>query len=163
MKMKFYGNRGLKNCLSEYKGSSLGCKLERLRYELTLAWERAWYGYSRSDIFNLNSHVSDQLVAMLRTFKDNPIFVLMDLDTTKGIIKELSDEEADVIYSRMIKCIEHGSDADLCYKELYGVFPHEDGYDKTFIEKYRATEDLRKTYKHEAFELLEKYWDQLWY
>ena len=160
MKMKFYGNRGLKNCLSEYKGASFGCKLQRLRYELTLAWERAWYGYSRSDIWNLNDHMAEQIAAMLRTFKDDPPFVLMDLDT----MKEISAEEADKIYSRMIKCIEYGSDEDLCYEELYGISPYDDNvHGKKLMEKYKATAELRKTYKHEAFELLEKYWDQLWY
>ena len=159
MKMKFYGNMGLRSWWSNCEGASLGWKLERLWYELQLAWERAWYGYSRSDIWNLNDHMSEQLAAMLRTFKDDPPFVLMDLDT----MTELSAEEADKIYSRMIKCIEHGSDADLCYKELYGTSSYDDVHDKDWMTKYKAADELQKAYKHEAFELLEKYWWQLWY
>lgn len=159
--MKYYGDRGLRSWWSKYKGASFMYKLERLRYELHLAWERAWYGYSWSDIWNLDTNMAEQMSSMLKSFKDDPIFILIDPDTGA----ELSKEEADKIYSRIVKCIEYGDDEDLCYKELYGISQYEDTEleRKDFIERYLSADELRKTYKHEAFELLDKYWDQLWY
>lgn len=154
--MNFYGNRGLKNCMSKYKGASLIHKLEWLLYEIRLAWQRAWYGYSTSDILNFDQNMSEQLAAMLRTFKENPPFVLINEDTNEF----MSDEDAEKLYSRIIKCIEYGNDDELCYEELYSISYYDDDFDANKIVK---AYELMLEYKKEAFELLEKYWYQLWY
>ena len=154
--MKFYGNRGLKNCMSKYNGACLRVKMEMLLCEIRLAWQRAWYGYSSSDIWNFDTNISEQIAAMLKTFKENPPFILRNEDTNEF----MSDEEAENLYSRIIKCIEYGNDEDLCYKELYVVSCYDDDFD---VSKQMEAYELMRKYKKEAFELLEKYWYQLWY
>ena len=154
--MKFYGNRGLRSWPSKYKDISIRWKLHMLRYELKLAWQRAWYGYSSDDIWEFHNNMSNQMAAMLRTFKEGSPFILTDADTDQ----ELSKEDADKIYSRMIKCLEYGVNEDLCYKELYGVESWKDDFNS---EKYTAAWDLMEKYKDEAFELLRKYWYRIWW
>ena len=70
----------------------------------------------------------------LKSFNENMKFVLRDPDTDTG----LSDKEAHEVIDRIITCIEVANDEELCaYK-------------------------TRKRYQKEAFELLAKYWNQLW-
>lgn len=154
--MKFYGTRGLRSWRSKCKGASLRHKINCLRYALQTAWQRAWYGYSFDDICEFHGNMAEQIAAMLRSFKDCAnFFVLVDPDTHK----ELTWEEAERIYDRMIKCVEYGNDEDLCYEELCGVNPYEDTFN---FEQYKAAYELHRKYKREAFELLGKYWYQLW-
>ena len=156
--MKYYGNLGLKNWNKGIEGCGLKIKLRIFKYELRNAWERAWHGYSSDDIWNFDSNLELKMIAMLKSFKEDSPFILIDADTKK----ELTEDEADKIYSRMIECIEHSRDEDLCSQELYGKTMYDDEFDFS-MDEYKAINDLMDKYKHEAFELLEKYWYQLWW
>ncbi len=156
--MKYYGNLGLKNWSKGTEGCGLKHKLHTLRRELHSAWERAWYGYSSDDIWDLNSNLESKMIAMLKTFKEGSPFILIDPDTKK----EFTEDEADAIYVRIIECIEYSRNEDLCSEELYGKSMYDDEYDFS-MDEYKAINNLMAKYKHEAFELLEKYWYQLWW
>ena len=132
--IKLYEGAGLKGSWKRRAGATIKWKILMLVEDIRMAWQRAMYGYSQSDVWDLDHYMANLMKYVLKSFNENMKFVLRDPDTDTG----LSDKEAHEVIDRMIICIEVAND-----DELFAY-------------------TTRKQYQKEAFELVSKYWDQLW-
>ena len=132
--IKLYEGAGLKGSWKRRAGATIKWKILMLVEDIRMAWQRAMYGYSQSDVWDLDHYMANLMKYALKSFNENMQFVLRDPDTDTG----LSDKEAHEVIDRMITCIAVANDDELC------------------------AYTTRKQHQKEAFELLEKYWDQLW-
>lgn len=125
------------------------------------AWDRATKGYCEMDLIDLDTHLAGLLHDMLLDFDKKRIGLLSSPST--GV---LSDEESSVVLHRMA--------------ELFGQIADEENYPNPYYEEWRDSgrtdekikvlwrekmqENLerKEADKDEAFDLLKKYFFQLW-
>lgn len=150
MMIKLYEGAGFKGSLKRWSGSTIKWKISMFFEEIRIAWQRAMYGYSQSDVWDLDHYIANLMKYTLKSFDESMEFVLRDPDTDTG----LSDKEAHEVINRMITCIEMANNDELC--------AYEADVDNVMLDSYITAYEVRKKYQKEAFELLSKYWDQLW-
>ena len=110
MMIKLYEGVGLKGSWKRRAGATIKWKILMLVEDIRMAWQRAMYGYSQSDVWDLDHYMANLMKYALKSFNENMEFVLRDPDTDTG----LSDKEAHEVINRMITCIEVANDDELC-------------------------------------------------
>lgn len=148
--IELYEGAGFKGSLKRLAGATIKLKILMFFEEIRMAWQRAMYGYSQSDVWDLDHYIANLMKYTLKSFNGSMEFVLRDPDTDTG----LSDKEAHEVIDRMITCIEMANDDELC--------AYEADVDNAMLNSHITAYEVRKKYQKEAFELLSKYWDQLW-
>lgn len=148
---------GLRALPKLLKGAGVRWKLKETYWQLRYAFQRAWYGYDSTDVFELGFNFVNRMPALLREFKKNNIALFPDLDNPDRY--SLTEEETDVILDKMIFYFENCNE-DHVYKRLFGVEFWEDEFD---FEKHKAVAAEVDVCWREAMRLFSKWSMCLWY
>lgn len=147
---------GLRAYSDRVKGAGLRWRLTELYWQLRYAWQRAWYGYDDTDVFELSFNFVARMPVLLREFKENNIALFPDLEHPG---ESLTEAETDAIIDQLIFYFENCSE-DHVYKRLYGVNYWEEEFD---FEKHKAAAAEQNACWEKAMELFAKWSMCLWY
>ena len=147
---------GLRHALEKTRGASLRFRVRDFLWELRYAWQRAWLGYDRTDVFELGYNIVNKMPILLTDFLENNIGLFYDREAGR----QLDEEETNVIIKEMIFYFEN-CDEDHVYQRLYKKPYYEDGkYDSGKWESVRIELERCRT---EALRLFSKWCFDLWY
>lgn len=147
--------KGLRYYFKKTAGAGFCWKIRALIFELKFAWQRAWRGYSDSDVWDICDEMTVTLPALLKEFRKchHGLFV----DEATHVI--LTEEETDAVIDELVFYLEN-CDEDIVYERLFGIDPYkEPDFNKA---RWQQVANERKRCKDEAMILLAKWLWQLW-
>lgn len=138
----------LQKRLKELDGAYLHVKIREMARQLKYAWNRALYGYDEDDIYCLNSSFTERMTELLKQFRAKNIgtWPIHGAD-----FEFMSQEEVNQILDEMICCFEKSNPDN--------VYVFDDTFDFQKMQEYN---DIVLLNRKKAFELFEKWFDDLW-
>ena len=157
---------GLKGSWKETKGCRFVYRLKELRWNIKYAWQRAWYGWDRRDVFCLNDMFVEKYKDILKDFKENHwgLFNVPYNQRDNSNKLFFNEEETDEIIDTMIYHLEMMNE-DYVEKKLYGKNIYDDDYDfkKDFsIDKCRHVAEIVDQNKDLFMKLFSTLFWELW-
>ena len=157
---------GLKGSWKETKGMFFIGRLNRMRREFVYAWERAWRGYDRAEVWNIDSVFRERYIEILKDYKKYGHGLFNVPKKYRNDFNKLffTDEETGAIVDTLIFHLEMMND-DFVEKKLYGKNCFDDDYDfkKDFsIEKHKHIAAIVEQNKDLFMDLFKDFFWELW-
>lgn len=160
--------RGLKNTKNFLDGCTLRGKISDLKMLLSLAWQRAWYGYDWWDVCSFANRNAERVSAIISDLKEIDRCEYLDPGKSiNGEITYLSDTERHKLFDDLIYGFSAINDERVIQKELFGrafvefVEEELDCMNPT-IKQLNAVSDRQEEIKNNTLDLFKKYYFQLW-
>lgn len=136
----------LKGFWKTQKGVSFINKLINFKFELKLAWQRAYRGYDDSEVWGLADSITQKIILTLPKLIENH----------NGVPADLTEEKWTAILKGMLYHFQH-SDEEWCMENIKGFMSMNNTY-----EQYIKENEYMLEHRKIAYELFLKHFDDLW-
>ena len=132
------------------KTSKLKHNLSNLYWEIRYAWQRAWRGYADPDVFDLDSRLAEHLIALLKDYKAHltGLWAKPENPDVNPEDNYYTEEEIKEILNKIIYHLERSQES----------YWYEQNPEGSLLDYWNAM----VPHKDKAFELLAKYYYNLW-